>query len=827
MKSGGADQNIVLDSLLQILSLPSRLHDTRYWKLFFKLCGCIKSLSDVEDPSEEDVPSETYSDLNLLSLHISHQGLHDAAFPLWKRYLEAVVRQKEPRLVISSLEALLSVPIHGASALIEEYLDHSILSTVESDLLERKEAIKGAFKERTSKNTSASDTSRHEKLEVMNVDEDETIASKSCEDESVESKKIESWRSLPGEVKALVFQYSSDRKTREEEITVEKMEENAKEDRKLSDKCFFEISEVCRRAGSVIASGLLKGSDMRVRTMGLDGEIYMLERALQYAFRTKSYLLARRIVLHLASLLATMYRSVEHYAIEHELDETTLKGEISGNVFLQLFLDLRAFVEAEMFPHESLSIYSVLLDAHFAAEYYGPTLEADTRDASFSNAKMVLFDYLASLGDLNPLPPPEIVRSILYYSEGETQDVDEAIDQSDSLFLDLCIQEWSQLITSTPSHSPPLLLDALHLFTLIIYRERKLFKKCSSHTSHSSERLLNTLNTIMNIPQSHQYSDLVLLSLGAWKYDLKNETQFSKLYDSSLNQFAESPIVLARIEHLKVSTYIDVTEQASETEFLVSFEPFTVPASPNTVPFEPDSASNDKKRKRVDDLPIEAEEDRSKRVSNFPTSPSSSDSNTSPVPPKLAEIVVIPEEGAIGEDVARASVPSLNTAAAAPEVSLPSPSTSSPPSTNNWAPRFYPPALPQHDLAISLSASFVNALMPRQSAIPKEPEVLPTQYNPFEDEISSEVKPLTPSTTGLITAPTTQNPALTTLVSEIQENEGKIQSEGANSEKIEKSGVALSTSSMDISPSQPQNLNASGDLLSLEEQQKQYLKRKR
>lgn len=378
-------RQLVLESILQVLFLPSTIYGPKYWKLLFETYKVIPDEAyKIASEGEESAPFELTP--HLLSHQVAHQGFHPQSAPLWRKFLSSIA--EHPHHLLVALKALVSVPIPSIDkcSLLTHFLSHSSLS---SDLESHLETLKSELK------------------------------SKATQLEAGEDDSSENWNSLLDELSRLFEELKAS------EIgskTMLKRNQDGNVRIEVSDEAVEAMNKISifqQRALAQWNLGFSIANEMEIKTLGLDAGIYIMQRALGLALLdARTIVLARQISVHLAKELSYSY----HLLVRNS--HSNHGYEVNGAMLATLLLDLRTVIEAELAPMETHSEDSALVVASIIAECYGPHFEPiDTRAKAAETAKAFLIDFMSWVSNAaNALPSPDIVRLVVHLGEIASED---------------------------------------------------------------------------------------------------------------------------------------------------------------------------------------------------------------------------------------------------------------------------------------------------------------------------------------------------------------------------------------------------------------------
>lgn len=648
-------QREVLDSLLQVLLLPSTLYVARYWKLLFDVYALVPPAKDAPACVGEDAFSD-------LGHQLAHQGFHPHSGPLWKRFLAN--NEKDAEMLIQALEALVSVPINSEAILTESLKQLNELNLSESDdtaLLERKRVLESKVASLTERNG----------------------------DDSA------SWLSILSELRQLLAEYPTP--TPKQDGSEEGLERITFGDIRIevsgdSEKFVTQIMVLRQRATELWHARLPEGSQDRVKSLGLDAGLYLLQRALGEAFERKFLVLARQLAFALIPLLGSAYH--ESSSLNSETPTATDKGASS---LAKLLIDLRVVLESVLAPWETHSEDNALVVAMVTSECYGRDFDSvETRDQAAAVARASLFDFMTAVSRAaHALPSPDIVRYVVHLgilSTPARESTDKQVTDGD-FFVWLCLQEWQQALQVARSASgtgvpKDLILEFLRLYEVHMDLHTDRILRPDSSTAHKAEslkRLTELVGTTKAAPELVSQSSKLAKSLDSklgpsLKDDAEVQAEWTQLHDSLESLQQEGSEMALTPSGPQTNDAVSAPQQASSS----------APSSEVDVPVDP-----------VNDMDIDAREQvNSKKRLRDQVLTSSADDTTLEPAPKVSKLQ---EEAA--EDSAAKSEPTSET----PKYAGPGPI---------WAPRPpHQPGLPQHDGSFRLSAALVNALIPSQSAL--------------------------------------------------------------------------------------------------------------
>lgn len=647
-------QREVLDSLLQVLLLPSTLYIARYWKLLFDVYALV--------PPSKDIPALGEEVVSDLGHQLAHQAFHPQSSSLWSRYIAS--NEKNAEDLIQALEALVSVPINSEALLTESLKQVDALNLSETDdiaLIERKKAVESKLASLSERNDADS----------------------------------ASWLDILSELRKLLDSYPIPNMTQEgseedlERITLGEIRIEVSND---SNKFVEQLMALRQRATELWHSRMPEGSQDRIKSLGLDAGLYLLHRALGEAFERKFLVLARQLAFTLIPLLASSYR--ELVPINPGSPTTSDHGASS---MAKLLIDLRVVLESVLAPWETHSEDNALIVAMITSECYGRDFDAmETKDQAAAVARASLFDFMTAVSRAaHALPSPDIVRYVVHLGilSTPTGESTEKQESDGDFFVWLCLQEWQQALTVARSDAQSgvptdLILEFLRLYQVHIdlHTDRILRPGTSSTLKiESLKRLIEVIGTIKAAPELVLQSSTLADSLDAklepsLKDDADSQASWNQLHDcieSLQSQAAELALAPPRTPSNGSAA---APQQGSSS-------------SPSSA-----SASTLDLTQDLDDEGLEIVN--SKKRSRDQVLVSSADDTHLEPASKLSKL----QEGTTEES-------STDSKADHPPSKYTGPGPI-------WAPRPpHQPQLPQHDGSFRLSAALVNALIPSQNAL--------------------------------------------------------------------------------------------------------------
>lgn len=690
-------QQEVLDSLLQVLLLPSTLYNAKYWKLLFEVYTLIPA---AKTPSSDKID---------LAHQLAHQGFNPHSAPLWVRYLSKVEQDAEKH--ISALEALVSVPFLPYS-LYRQTFAHAELNSPSDQT-----------------KTGSSHSSRLDAL-------DKRVTSLYDRNEADSNK----WQEILSDLKAVFDSYPIP--------TVSSSGSEAKLGRLHYGNIRIEVSEdsiqatskvlaLRQRAVELWQSRMDKNSEKHVRALGLDAGLYILHRALGEAFDRRYLVLARHLALNLIPALSSSYRELSSMK-RSEADESLL----DVHMVAKMMIDLRIVLESELAPCETHSEDNALIVALMMSECYGQdfgSVEASHQAAAAARGS--IFEFMSAVSSVaRALPSPDIVRYVVHLgllSAPPAESNEQQITDGD-FFIGLCLQEWHQAFQNARAASPQgnhndLISEFLRVYEVHLDFHIGLIQKSSvaistapsasndsstpssgdfnatqrhlSRVRTSLERLAELVGTISStaeiLPFAAQLGKKIVSELESSIQLTKDEVRVQELWKKLVE--ATAPLCLSSSSSSS-SSNVAVPSTAKSTETASESLP-TSNSSPATSTAAASLNNTDSTLNNTDTLINTTEgEVNLKKRGRDETLPSTEEDLSSLEP--ASKIAKTEENGTIEDK-------SEEKAAKAPAQP-----GSEPPKFVVWAPRPpHQPGLPQHDDSFRLSAALVNALIPSQRAL--------------------------------------------------------------------------------------------------------------
>lgn len=645
----------VLDSLLQVLMLPSALYNSKYWKLLFDVYALI---SPTKAPRAEGEPPVD------LGHQLAHQAFHPRSGPLWRRYLSSITNDSQK--LSDALEALLSIPIRS------EPIFQAALTAAELNASETEDTILAIRKPLL-----------EQKLEALKERNEADCAT---------------WTKLLSELTAVFSSYPPPQMTAEgEETGLSRLTsgEIRIEVSEASNKAIQSILLLRDRAVDLWSARTDEASRKSARAFGFDPGFYVLHRSLGEAFERKFFVLARQLALTLVPLLAESYRS----SLPLE-SESSASAPLEESMLAKPLSDIRIVLEAELAPYETHSEDNALIVALVISENYGPDFGSmETKDQAAASARGFLFEFMTTVSrSTRALPSPDIARYVarlgLLSAKAGTSDEKEITDGD--FFIGLCQQEWHQVIQASRSSesqvseaNKELILEFIRLYEVHLDFHCQFVLRDEStpeRKAASLQRLSELVGSISSASELIPFAQSLVKSI---------ISKLEPIVDSDLESGSQVENQWKSL--LKASQLIiNPSEDPKRGEEASGYDPnqdsSAGPSQPSTETFEPESSSNTKKRSRDESM-------------------SSTDINDDALEPGPSKVPKLDE---IGEK----SVESSGHEPEAAGGSTNPPSAEPFKHTSTWAPRPpHQPGLPQHDESFRLSAALVNALIPSQRAL--------------------------------------------------------------------------------------------------------------